>query len=220
MFQKFSKLYFHFFLMFVLVVGSVACNSQKKIAEQQRQEKIAKAKTDLQAALDNSTISADELEKKINQIKAMNLGDEQVNVLIKQAEEKLAKLRAEEKRKADEEAKRKAEEEAKRKAEEEVKQKEEERRRTIYDYFNDIQTASSADEANRLIKEALALFEKPDAAVLIIIAIEGNEKDYDKPTTAEKYFNLIKDQKRSDKKIHDVIYGDGGKIKRLELIKK
>jgi len=206
--------------MFVLVVASVACNSQKKIAEQQRQEKIAKAKTDLQAALDNSTISADELEKKINQIKAMNLGDEQVNALIKQAEEKLAKLRAEEKQKADEEAKRKAEEEAKRKAEEEVKQKEEERRRTIYDYFNDIQTASSADEANRLIKEALALFEKPDAAVLIIIAIEGNEKDYDKPTTAEKYFNLIKDQKRSDKKIHDVIYGDGGKIKRLELIKK
>ena len=70
------------------------------------------------------------------------------------------------------------------------------------------------------IGEALKLFAGPDTPVLIIISQEGDMTDYDRPTTAKKYLEYLKDQKKNLNEIGNIEYDDNGKIKLLELIKK
>ena len=45
-------------------------------------------------------------------------------------------------------------------------------------------------------------------------------KDYDRPTTARKYLEYLKDQKKNLNEIGEIEYDEDGKIKLLELIKK
>ena len=97
--------------------------------------------------------------------------------------------------------------------------KEEAPEQKLAGYFQDIATASSLNDANTAIYEALSLFTSPDALVLIIISEEGGVPDYDKPTTANKYLNYIKDQKSNANKIKKAVLDSDGKIKELELIK-
>ena len=79
---------------------------------------------------------------------------------------------------------------------------------------------SNADDANEKISEALDLFASPDVPVLIIIYHVGDIIDYDAPTTAVKYLNYIKDQKKVDVSVNNVKYDNNNKIVELELIKK
>ena len=80
--------------------------------------------------------------------------------------------------------------------------------------------ASSIDAANQKIGEALKLFASPDTPVLIVIHEENGMKDYDEPTTARRYLEYLKDQKKNLNEIGEVEYDANGKIKLLELIKK
>ena len=58
-------------------------------------EKVEKAKAELQAILDdNGTMPLAEMERRLNDIKAQNLNDPEVNALIKKVEEKIAKEKA------------------------------------------------------------------------------------------------------------------------------
>ena len=91
---------------------------------------------------------------------------------------------------------------------------------SLDDYFALIAGAASVDKANQKINEALKLFGSPDTPVLIIISQEGDIVDYDKPTTAKKYLDYLKDQKKNLNEIGNIEYDDNGKIKLLELIKK
>ena len=70
------------------------------------------------------------------------------------------------------------------------------------------------------IAEALKLFASPDVPVLIIVYHVGDIIDYDAPTTAEKYLNYIKDQKKVAVGIYNIKYDSNNKITELELIKK
>ncbi len=70
------------------------------------------------------------------------------------------------------------------------------------------------------MNEALKLFAGPNTPVLIIISQEGDLVDYDRPTTAKKYLEYLKDQKKNLNEIENIEYDDNGKIKLLELIKK
>ncbi len=121
-----------------------------------------------------------------------------------------------------------AEEEARRKAEEErlaAERARAERERAnspenrLNNYFQAIANAGSGTSANRSIQEALGLFASPDTPVLIIISQEGGQKDYDEPTTINKYLNYLKDTGNNANRIQEIEYDSAGKITVLELVK-
>lgn len=74
--------------------------------------------------------------------------------------------------------------------------------------------------SNRSIEEALRYFSSPDVPVLIIVYIDSEITDYDKPTTIRKYLEYLKDQGKNPNDIHNVKFDANGKINELELIKK
>lgn len=205
------------FLMIALVSINTGCKNKQKEAEKkaaaERAAKIAQAKMDLQALLADNSKSPEELERDLARIKAMGLNDPEVNALIRQVEEKISKKKAE-----IAEAKRKAEEEERRRREEEERQRP--AKLSLNDYFTRIISASSANEANNYINDALKLFASPDTPVLIAIGVFGGEKDYDKPTTIRKYLEYLKDQKKNLNNIDNIVYDSNGKIKELELMRK
>jgi len=187
---------------------TTSCGAKKKAAAAQAQaaaekkRKIEKATSDLQAVLNDTSMSAEERQKRIDAIKAMNIDDPSVKDLIAQAEQSVRQQRIKEE---EERRQKEAEAEANKKS------------KTIKDFFTEIANASDANAANASIQNALKLFTSPNADVLIIIAEEGGEKDYDEPTTAEKYLNFIKDQKKMNHKIVSIGTDENGKIKLLEL---
>ncbi len=202
-------------LMVVSVAaGMTACKSQKKLAKEKAAAEytanVDKAKKDLLDILnENTSMSLSEKESRVAEIRNMNLNDPEVNDLLDQAEEKLAKERSEYNQKQMEE-----------------KQKNQEANKTtvmtgiaVDDYFTKITAAKSVSEANLLITQALAMFSSPEAPVLIIIAKSGSTVDYDRPTTIKNYLNYLKDTKNNINKVDKITYDVNGKIKELELIK-
>jgi hypothetical protein len=212
-----------FTVLILLMIASVSisttsCNSAKKKAAaeatRQKAEKVAKAKTDLQALLADNNKSPEELERDLARIKALGVNDDpEVSALIRQAEEKISKKKAE-----IAEAKRKAEEEARRKKEEEERQKP--AKLSLNDYFTRIIGSANATEANNYISQALQLFASPETPVLIALGVFGGERDYDKPTTIKKYLEYLKDQKKNLNTIDNIKYDGSGKIMELELMRK
>ncbi len=206
------KWYFRlsFYLIILLGMGTTmtttSCKSKKKAAAEQAaaeaKRKVEKATSDLQALLNDTSMSADERQKRIDAIKAMNINDATVKDLIAQAEQSVREQRIRE------------EEERRRKEADAAADK---KSMTIKDFFSEIANASDVNAANASIQKALQLFTSPQAPVLIIIADEGGEKDYDEPTTAEKYLNFVKDQKKMNHKVVSIGTDENGKIKLLEL---
>lgn len=103
------------------------------------------------------------------------------------------------------------------------KEKEENAKREPYNklntFFSQIASAPNADAANQRIQEALTMFSSPDAPLLIVISKQGENKDYDKPTTVKKYLEYVKDQKKNANKISNLVFDENGKIKEVELTK-
>jgi hypothetical protein len=205
-------------LILILLVGSIAfgtggCKSKKKLAMEQAAkeyaEKVEKAKAELQAILDDDgTMPLTEKERRLADIKAMNLNDPAVNDLIAKVEAKIE---------AEKEALRKKEEEV------ELKRKQAEEEKHRYDYITDsfieLANASDVKTANAKITEALKLYSSESVPVLIIIHQEGDIVDYDKPTNIKDYLNYIKDQKKYNNSINSVKFDGYGQITELELIK-
>jgi len=202
---------FLFLMIGGIVFSTSSCKSKKKLAQEaaakEYAEKVAKAKAELQAILDdNGTMPLAEMERRLNDIKAQNLNDPEVNALIKKVEEKIAKEKARIKQL-------------------ELEQKEKEKNKDagygyINDYFKQIATAKDVTTANAKIAEALKLYASKDVPVLIIISQADGITDYDKPTTIEKYLNFVKDQKKYTNDIYNVKMDTYGQITELELIKK
>ena len=197
-----------------LAGGMGACKSKKKLAKEKEAAeyaaKVNTAKTTLLDILnDNTAMSLDEKEAAVRSIKAMNLNDPEIDELLRQADLKLAAERAE---------KNKQEMEAKKLAEE-GDMKELKSEATIADYFSSIASASSVSQANMQISDALKLFASPEAPVLIIISKEGDQVDYDRPTTIKNYLNYLKDTKNNINKVEKISYDANGKIRELELLK-
>lgn len=123
----------------------------------------------------------------------------------------------------EEEAKnREAEERAKREAElkmNSTKPKEMGTESRLNSYFQAISSSGNVTSANNSINEALTLFASPETPVLIIISEEGDQKDYDRPTTIKEYLNYLKDQKKNINAISNVKVDSSGKITELELKK-
>ncbi|TRX48593.1 nucleoid-structuring protein H-NS [Fulvivirga sp. M361] len=91
--------------------------------------------------------------------------------------------------------------------------------RKLTEYLTAISTAPSTTSANKTIGETLNMFSSPDALVLIIISESDGIKDYDRPTTIQKYLNYLKDQKKEMDEVHSIKKDANGKITELELKK-
>ena len=205
-----------FLLMFAGIVafGFSGCTSKKKLAAQQaaaeRLEKIDKAKHDLLLIInDQGTMSVSEKEDIVSEVKGMNLEDPEVDELITKAEKLIADQRREEQR---------IREEQQRQEQEILEQ--ERKYEKIEAYFDAVANNKSMEMAQKSINDALKFFASPDVPVLTIIHIEGNVKDYDRPTTIKKYLEYLKDQGKNMNEIYNVVFDRNGKITEIELIKK
>ncbi|SHK46466.1 hypothetical protein SAMN04488028_10593 [Reichenbachiella agariperforans] len=89
----------------------------------------------------------------------------------------------------------------------------------LTNYFNAVATSSSTASANASIEEALTMFGRPDAPVLIVIYKDGSEAGYDEPTTIDNYLHYLKDTKNNKAVIEEIVYDDNGQIKELVLKK-
>ena len=218
--ENVSRLAPRFFLALMLLavaLGGSSCKSKKKIAQEQAAAEYAarveQAKKDLTAILNDATDwTLQEKENRVSTIKSWTLQDEEVQKLIDQVEDKLAREHAD--------AIRKAEEERLKKAEEERLKSKVSKYTDIENMLLSVAAAPDVNTANAKINQALQLFATPDAPVLIIISQAGGFNDYDRPTTIRRYLEYLKDQKVYNNAIEQVKYDASGKITELELIKK
>ena len=88
----------------------------------------------------------------------------------------------------------------------------------ISDYFNEIAHANSVLAANRSREEVLSLFQDKETPVLIVIYQEGDFKDYDEPTTINKYLEYLQLQGKNPAKVQSIVKNGQGKITELELL--
>jgi len=208
-----------FILAGMMIFGTTSCSSQKRLAKKHAKEarlaQIAQAKADLYEIInDEGFLTIEYKEGKLQNVKDMRLDDKEVNELIVRAEEKLARDRAE--------YLRKKEEDQRRAEAERLERERRERERAmkyapVQEMLIGIAAAPSLREANNRIAEGLKLFASPDVPVLIMISKEGDSRDYDRPTTIQRYLELLKDQKRYNNDIENVRYDAAGKIIELEL---
>ena len=87
----------------------------------------------------------------------------------------------------------------------------------LENYFNAIANASNLQSANNTIREALGMFSNQNIPVLIVIHEESGRKDYDEPTTIDRYLNYLKDTKKNLNFISDIRMDGSGKVTELEL---
>ena len=210
------KLLLVFLVATIAFGGTTACKSKKKLAAEQAaaayEAKVNKAIKDLNAIINGtSDMTLDEQRKRVAQIKGYNIDDPEVIKLIGMAEKEIEYQQAELDRKAEEERLRKEEEARRKAAQSEFV--------VIDNEFKSIAQSSNIDAANNQIGLTLDQFASPDVPVLIIISQSGNLKDYDRPTTAEKFLNYLKDVKQYKYSVESVKRNDAGKITEIELIK-
>jgi hypothetical protein len=209
MIKRILKITFLLMMAFSISAGMSGCKSKKKLAREQAAaeyaSKVEQAKKDLLSIInDDGDMTLQQKESKLQGVKDLNLNEPEILALIRQAEDVIAAEK----------------EEMRRKWEEENNKKLEATSLSLADYFALVAGASSIESANMKINEALNLFAGPNTPVLIIISQEGDLKDYDRPTTAKKYLEYLKDQKKNLNEIDSIEYDENGKIKLLELIKK
>ena len=194
----------------VTIGGTTSCSSKKKLAKKEYEAKLLQAKTDLNAIIEGTTQwTLEEQKSRVEEIEKSDLQNAEIDALIVKAKEVVERKMAEAARVAEEERLRQIEEQNK------VKPV-----TSLEDYFTIIAAAPNAETANAKIAEALNLFASPDVPVLIIVYHVGDIIDYDAPTTAERYLNYIKDQKKVAVGVYNVKYDSNNKITELELIKK
>lgn len=205
-------------LMFVGATGITGCKKKKELAAAeaaaaaQLAEDIANAKQMLEGILSDNTL--DNIEKNeatLAAVKSMNLQDSEVSDLIIQAQ---AKIDADKLALAELMEAQRLEEERK-KAEMELANN--------YNLLNKQFVALTGEQdfekSNNIINNILPMFESPDVPVLVIISEENGMKDYDRPTTIEKYLNYLKDRKAYKAEVENIVYNESGKISELELRK-
>ena len=89
----------------------------------------------------------------------------------------------------------------------------------LSNYFEVIAGSGNVTSANNSINEALGMFASPNTPVLIVISEYNGQKDYDRPTTIEKYLNYLKDQRKNINTVSNLKLNASGKITEVELKK-
>lgn len=208
--KRFSKILLIAILM-AGTAGMTGCKKKKELAAAeaaaaaQLAEDIAKATEMLEGILSDNTLDhVDENEATLEMVKSMNLQDPGVLNLIVKVEEKLESDRA-----ALEVARLEAEQKKAQASTDNILNKQ----------FAALTGEQDYEKSNNIINNILPMFASPEVPVLVIISEENGMKDYDKPTTIEKYLNYLKDRKAYKAEVENIVYEDSGKIKELELRK-
>nr|WKN39854.1 hypothetical protein K4G66_14255 [Tunicatimonas sp. TK19036] len=188
--------------------GTVGCKAKKeaRAAAEARAERISKARADLLAVInDQGSMSTDEKEAVVEQVKDMNLQDAELQNLIERAEAIIAEERA---------AARRGE------TRPDVAESGPTSESDLNGLFQRVSSARSDSDANSQIRSAMDMFASSETPVLIIISQSGGQTDYDEPTTINKYLNYLKDTKSAPAEVYNMVFDANGKIKELELIKR
>ncbi|MEQ9442104.1 MAG: hypothetical protein RIG62_23895 [Cyclobacteriaceae bacterium] len=186
--------------------GTVGCKAKKeaRAAAEARAERISKARADLLAVInDQGSMSTEEKEAVVEQVKDMNLQDAEIQNLIDRAEAMIA----DEKAAARQGDSRPAVTESGPTSESDLN-----------NMFRNV--ASGGSNVNGDIRNAMDKFASSETPVLIIISQSGGQTDYDEPTTISKYLNYLKDTKSDPAEVYNMVFDANGKIKELELIKR
>ena len=169
---------------------------ENKVAKA-KQQQIEEIKIRLNGLLYNQTMSADDLERELNEIKAFNINDSEVQRLIAQVEERINSMRD--------------------------SMGSISTNSDLDKYFEEVIALSKSgniERTNMKIKDILKFFTGPEADLLIIVYREnGQPIDYDKPTTIGAYLNYLKDQKVNHNTTYSIERDETGKIKLVELLK-
>ena len=193
-------------LLAVMALGAPGCKAKKeaRAAAAAKAEKVAKARADLLAVInDQGSMTTDEKERIVDNIRAMNLQDGEIQNLISRAEDIIAQERAAAR----------TQENTPPAATGSTTDAQ------VQTALSDIARSSSESDANFKIREALNMFASTETPVLIIISETGGQKDYDEPTTIQKYLHYLKDTKNEPADIYNLEYDANGKIKEVELKK-
>jgi len=194
--------------MVFLALGVSGCKAKKEARARAaaEAEMISKAKSDLLVLLsDDNPMTLEEKERELNRIKALGINDPEVADLIARVEQK---LRAERSASSPSGPERETGAVAKDEYAE------------LSDYFQEIVNTRSTSAANYMIDETLRLFASDDVPVLIVINESNGMVDYDEPTTIRKYLEYLKDQKRNNAEVRNLVLDNNGKITEVELAKK
>lgn len=207
-----SVLSLNFALMIICVVflasGISGCKAKKEARARAaaEAEMISKAKSDLLVLLsDDNRMTLEEKERELSRIKALGINDPEVLELIAQVENKLKDERS-----ASEPVR--TEKDARPAAKDEYSE--------LSDYFQEIVNTRSTSAANYMINETLRLFSSDEVPVLIVINESDGMVDYEEPTTIRKYLEYLKDQKRNNAEVKNLVLDNNGKITEVELAKK
>jgi len=180
----------------VAEVKNLISQVENKLAKA-KQQQIEEIKIRLTGLLYNQTMSADELERELNEIKALNINDKEVQRLIAQVEERIKTMRdgmGSISTNSD-----------------------------LDRYFQEVISLAKSgniERTNMKIKDILKFFTSSEAPLLIIVYREnGKPIDYDKPTTIGAYLNYLKDQKVNHNTTYSIEREESGKIKLVELLK-
>ena len=169
---------------------------EKKLDKAKKQQ-IDEIKIRLNGLLYNQTMSADDLERELNEIKALNIKDAEVQRLIAQVEARIKEMRE--------------------------GMGSISTNSDLDRCFNDVISFSKSgniERTNMKIKDILKFFASSEAPLLIIVYREnGQPIDYDKPTTIGAYLNYLKDQKVNHNTTYSIERDEAGKIKLVELLK-
>ncbi len=214
--QNLSRIVMAMLVVIIALGGATSCKSKKKLAAEQAAAayaaKVDQAKKDLNAIINGTTDwPLDQQRQRVKNIKDENFDDPEIQKLITLAEKEIDLQQAELDRKAEEERLRKEEEAKKRAAQSEYA--------VLNNQFKAIAGAQGFNEANQQIDMALQQFASPDVPVLIIISQANGENDYDRPTTAKQFLELLKDTKKYNYKVETVKRDSLGKITEIEFLK-
>jgi DNA repair ATPase RecN len=192
----------------LIIFTTPSCKSKSKIVTPKEkvevvnkdEAQISLVKNQLRKLLTDSSMSTEELEAELAKIKALNLNDQEISDLTNQVQALISKQKAD-------------------KAASVANQSLAGNEKAILNTFDTIAKAANYEDANAIILKMVNEFESPSTPVLIIISEENGERDYDRPTTIEKYLDYIKVQKRFELKIEELVRNNTGKISRLILRK-
>lgn len=195
-------------VLLVALLFSQGCKPKQKVTKPVEEvvevgktdAEISLAKNKLRRLLTDENMSAAELTAQLAAIKASGHNNPEVLDLIKQVEARIA-------------SKKTAETEATKNRSMGTSPD------ALVESFGAISQSADYDTANDVINGMLSRFESPDTPVLVIVAEDQGVKDYDKPTTIQKYLEYIKMQKRYETKVEEVVRNKDGKITRLVLRK-
>ena len=194
-------------LFFALLLSQGCKTKEKAVKPVQTVEETGKTEAEISLAknllrklLTDENMSVSDLEAQLTKLKSEGHNDPEVLDLIKQVEGRIAKKKEEEVMAAKNKANGTSKE-------------------AIVESFDAISKAADYDTANDVINGMMTRFESPDTPVLIIVAEDQGVKDYDKPTTIQKYLEYIKMQKRYEMNVDEVVRNADGKITRLVLRK-